>query len=212
MELVQEAGHAKENSPTVRRKLVFEGLSLKQSMDAQSSLPGPQKVKKEAKAKRRALGDISNSFATDLSSTLFAAAGKGQRFLTPVDTSTTRKASAAPAVDGASPVRASADNDIELAHGGVSTNDDVYYMQSLHDQLDAQVQAWKDEAAKEAERDKATALLPLEASIDTTLDTTFEPESMWRSTPPTPEEIYLDDTSNGLFDTEGILDFTLLDA
>ncbi|KDO15861.1 hypothetical protein SPRG_18603 [Saprolegnia parasitica CBS 223.65] len=81
-------------------------------------------------------------------------------------------------------------------------------MQRLHDQLDAQVQAWKDEAAKEAERDKATASLPLEASIDTT----FEPESMWRSTPPTPEEIYLDDTSNGLFDTEAILDFTVLDA
>ncbi|EQC40807.1 hypothetical protein SDRG_01875 [Saprolegnia diclina VS20] len=212
MELVQEAGHAKENSPTVRRKLVFEGLSLKQSMDAQGSLPGPPKVKKDAKAKRRALGDISNSFATDLGSTLFEAAGKGQRFQTPVDASAPRKASTAPAVDGASPARVSADDDIELAHGGVSTNDDVYYMKGLHDQLDAQVQAWKDEAAKEAAQKKAAELLALEASFDTTLDTLPDPESMWRSTPPTPEEIYLDDSCNGLFDTEGILDFTLLDA
>ncbi|OQR85623.1 hypothetical protein ACHHYP_11638 [Achlya hypogyna] len=212
MELTRSADYAKENSPTIRRKLVFQGESLKQTRDARAPLPsmllqGPKKKDGKGPMKRRALGDISNNLAADLHCALLES-GKNQQFISPSGATATRKANTRKAEESNVPIHMLSDQDIELAHGGISKDDDSLYVKGLNDQLDAKVQKWKDEAATNSSfRDPMAKLIDVDAEMELQ-----PPESVWSLTPPTSEGSPIDDALPSLFNPDDLLDFTLIDV
>ncbi|OQR94527.1 hypothetical protein THRCLA_08161 [Thraustotheca clavata] len=185
-----EIQHGNENSPTIRRKLVFQGQSVKQALDVHGALV--TNPTKRGTGKRRALGDISNSLATDLSQAFSGLDGKQN-----VKVSELGKKQA---------IRVLTDEDIEFAYGGVSKDDDAIYMQGLHEQLDAQADEWKKEVVDMEEKENNSEN---EAKLDDIQDIA---NKLLNTDIPTPPESPIEDKSQDLFNTDEYFDFTLVDA
>ncbi|ETV88921.1 hypothetical protein H257_00368 [Aphanomyces astaci] len=179
-----------ENTPQIRRQLLFQGLSIKQTesqfhSDRVDTAPthGAAKVssfsaaKKGSTKQRRALGDISNNKTAQFHDFQTPRKGGAGEKAGDAEDAVSKLASF-PSVT----TKPRTDEDIELAYGGISAADtDALHMKELKQQMDAEILSWQQEV------DAAQSAEPVEMPLDDLDDVThcnFPPIHLDHDLPP----------------------------
>ncbi|KAF0718924.1 Aste57867_1385 [Aphanomyces stellatus] len=148
-------GMAKENTPHIQRKLMFEGHSVKQTeaqFNAQRNVaipsdvvfkPLPSTNKKASSSKRRVLGDISNNKGA-LDMRYFQTPDKSPHGHPQLNSSNKFASSASTTKSAPSiSLKLHSDEDIESAYGGLPLPENDLHLRNLQSEMDAEILGWQ---------------------------------------------------------------------